>query len=374
MTYAFLIAAFNAFFFSVLLLQKRPKALHDKILIYWLIILGIYVGVYGLFANTLFTNFHLLSASFISLLMLHGPFLYFYISALIDEKFKLYGKNLLHFIPFALFNLFLLIGSLVPEISGRIRLDHVDTEHGVPLLFSFFLILTALSGPVYFILSIRLFKKLDINIFNNFSTIENINLDWLRKLVYSFGTVWTILMVVTSIHHVFHLFSWIFCTDGITLSLSAFIILIGYFGLRQVEIFSEHDANRFITVDKVKKYGGSNLKESDAVQYVEKLKNYMDAEKPFLNPNLNLPQLAKDLEIPSYQLSQVLNKNIELNFFDFINSYRVEEIKAKMADSKYDNLSLLGIAFESGFNTKSAFNRVFKKITGLTPSEYKKQL
>lgn len=100
----------------------------------------------------------------------------------------------------------------------------------------------------------------------------------------------------------------------------------------------------------------------------------MDAEKPFLNPNLNLPQLAKDLEIPSYQLSQVLNKNIELNFFDFINSYRVEEIKAKMADSKYDNLSLLGIAFESGFNTKSAFNRVFKKITGLTPSEYKKQL
>jgi AraC-like DNA-binding protein len=250
----------------------------------------------------------------------------------------------------------------------------VDTEHGVPLLFSFFLILTAMSGPVYFILSIRLFKKLDINIFNNFSTIENINLDWLRKLVYSFGTVWTILMVVASIHHVFHLFSWIFCTDGITLSLSAFIILIGYFGLRQVEIFSEKDTNRFITVDKVKKYGGSSLKESDAVQYVEKLKNYMDAEKPFLNPNLNLPQLAKDLEMPSYQLSQVLNKNIELNFFDFINSYRVEETKAKMADSKYDNLSLLGIAFESGFNTKSAFNRVFKKITGLTPSEYKRQL
>ena len=373
MKYIFLIAAFNAFFFSTLLLQKKPKAVHDKILTYWLVYLGVYAGIYGLFSNTLFTSFHLLSASFISLLMLHGPFLYLYISALIDERFKLYGKDMLHFIPFILFNLFLLIGSFSPEISERIRLDHSEVEHGASLLFNFFLILTALSGPVYFILSIKLFKKLDINIFNNFSTIENINLDWLRKLVYSFGAVWTILITVATIHHIFHLFSWIFCTDGLSLSLSIFIILVGYFGLRQREIFSGYDKNQFVTESKAIKYEGSGLKESDAILYVEKLKNYMDMEKPFLNPDLNLPQLSKDLGIPPHHLSQVVNKNIGLNFFDFINRYRIEETKAKMVDSRYSNLSLLGIAFESGFNSKSAFNRVFKNLTGETPTQYKKR-
>lgn len=100
----------------------------------------------------------------------------------------------------------------------------------------------------------------------------------------------------------------------------------------------------------------------------------MDTERPYLNPDLNLPQLAKDLDIPSHQLSQVINKNIGLNFFDFINSYRVEEIKAKIANPEYNKFSLLGIAFESGFNSKSAFNRVFKNLSGETPTQYKKRV
>lgn len=157
MKYIFLIAAFNALFFAALILQKK-KVLHDKILICWLIYLGLYTGIYALTSDTLFTDFYLLSASFISLLMLHGPFLYLYIYSLVDEKFQFCGKNLLHFIPFVFFNVYLFVGYLVPEISENIRLDHVDSEHGAPLLFTLFLLLTALSGPVYFVLSIKFFK------------------------------------------------------------------------------------------------------------------------------------------------------------------------------------------------------------------------
>src|SRR5680860_785492 len=120
MKYIFLIAAFNALFFAVLVLQKK-KALHDKILIYWLIYLGLYTGIYALFSNKLFIDFHILSASFISLLLLHGPCLFLYISALIDEKFEFNRKKLVHFIPFILFNLFIVIASFLPEISERIR-------------------------------------------------------------------------------------------------------------------------------------------------------------------------------------------------------------------------------------------------------------
>lgn len=371
MKYIFLIAAFNALFFAILIFQKK-KALHDKILICWLIYLGLYTGTYALLSDTLFTDFHLLSASFISLLMLHGPFLYLYIYSLVDEKIQIYRKNLFHFVPFILFNVFLLISSLLPEISENIRLDHIESEHGPPLFFVLFLILTALSGPIYFILSIRLFKKLDINIFNNFSTSENINLDWLRKLVYSFGAVWTVLMIFASLHHVLQLFSWIFCTDGLFLSLSVFIILIGYFGLKQKEIFIHYpdQSTEYITEPKIK-YAGVLLNEVDAENYVSKINHFMLTEKPYLDANLTLPHLATMLHIPSHILSRVINEKFGLNFFDFINQYRVEEVKTKINGPDFDNLSLLGIAFDCGFNTKSAFNRVFKKMTGLTPSEYK---
>lgn len=373
MTYIFLIATFNALFFAVMLVQKK-KALHDKILIYWLVYLGSYTGIYALLSNQLFTNFHLLSVSFISLLTLHGPFMYLYISALTDEKFKLQSKNLLHFIPFILFNAYLLIGLLLPELSGRIRLDHVESEHGAPLLFNFFLIMTALSGPGYFLLSIRLFKKLDINIFNNFSTSDHINLDWLKKLVYSFGTIWTILIIFATIHHIFHLFSWIFCTDGLFLSLSIFIILIGYFGLKQKEIFIQYPDTHIEYVTEPKtKYAGVMLKETDAELYVSKINHFLSTQKPYLDADLTLPQLATQLQIPSPLLSRIINEKFGLNFFDFINRYRVEEVKVKLGAPEFDHLSLLGIAFECGFNTKSAFNRVFKNLTGLTPSEYKKQ-
>ena len=81
MHYLFLIAGFNAIFFALLLFQKK-MARHDKILFCWLIYLGFYTGFYGLFSHKLFTAYHLLSASFVSLLMLNGPFLYLYISSL----------------------------------------------------------------------------------------------------------------------------------------------------------------------------------------------------------------------------------------------------------------------------------------------------
>jgi AraC-like DNA-binding protein len=372
MEYIFLIAAFNAFFFAVLLYQKRPMALHDKILVLWLCYLGLFTGIYGLFYYELFTKFPLLSASFISLLMMHGPFLYLYISSLVDKTKGFPVNNLFHFIPFFLFNLYLLITSFIPEISESIRLDHVEVAHEPPVIFLVFLILTALSGPLYFWISVRLFKTLDINIFNNFSYSEKVNPIWLRKLVYIFGIVWTFLMAIAAIHHVFHMFSWVFCTDGIALSLSVFIILMGYYGLKQKEIFSDSGNEPFVTKHNLKKYSGSGLKEEESKIYSLKLRTYMDTNKPYLNPDLNLPQLAKEIDIPSHYLSQVINENFGLNFFDFINRYRVDEIKAKIVDPDFNNFSILGIAFESGFNSKSAFNRVFKNIAGKTPSEYKK--
>ncbi|MCG9970908.1 helix-turn-helix domain-containing protein [Christiangramia crocea] len=264
---------------------------------------------------------------------------------------------------------------LFPEVSGRLRLDHVEQEQQAPWLFNFFLALTALSGPAYFLLAFKLFKDFDFQVKNNFSSREDVNPDWLRKLVYSFGAVWTVLIIVAVIHHVFNLFSWKFCTDGLFLSLSVFVIMIGYLGLKQKEIFIDypHKEIDYVT-DADTGYSNVLFEDAEANMYLKKIQGYMEQEKPYLNAHLSLPDLASQLEIPSHHLSRVINERLKLNFFDFINQYRVEEVKTKIANPKFDNLSLLGIAFESGFNSKSAFNRIFKKMTGSTPSAYKRSI
>ena len=373
MKFIFLIAAFNAFFFTVLLFQKKPRALHDYILIFWLTYLGAYIGVYAFYSHELFTHFQLLSISLISLLILHGPFLYYYILTLVSDKRQNSWKDLLHIIPFILFNLYILISSFNLSISEKLNIEKVSPGDNPPLFFSFFLIMTAFSGTVYFLLTIRLFKKLDINIFNNFSNSTNIDLYWIRKLILVFGVVWTALISVTVIHHIFHMFSMVFCTDGLFLSLSIFVILIGYFGLKQKVIFSSEEIIIAKEATKIQtKYSGSRLSDSEAKQYAGKLTDYMKSAKPYLNPDLSLPQLATELSISTHYLSQVINEQFNLNFFDFVNRYRVEAFKEKITDHEFRNFSLLGIAFECGFNSKSAFNRIFKQTSGTTPSQFKK--
>lgn len=374
MQFIFIIAVFNALFFTVLLIQKRPKALHDNILVGWLVYLGLYIGVYALYSHELFTHFNLLSISLLSLLMLFGPFLFGYLEALVTDKRRILLKDLLHLVPFILFNLYVLIASFSPDQAMKLNIEKIGPEYNPPILFIFFLITTAISGTVYFILTIRLFKRLDIQIFNNFSNATNIDLTWIRKLVLVFGIVWTTLIFVTVIHHVFQLFSMVFCTDGLFLSLSVFVILIGYFGLKQKIIYGNEDIVAPVEISNTQiKYAGSRLSVSEAKQLADQLNKHFDSSKSYLNPDLTLSQLATEIGISSHLLSQVINEQFNLNFFDFVNRYRVEEFKQRIVNPNYENYSLLGIAFECGFNSKSAFNRIFKKATSLTPSQYKEK-
>jgi AraC-like DNA-binding protein len=371
MKYIFYIAVFNAFFFALLLFQKKGRVIHDNILIVWLVYLGLFIGGYSLYSHDLFTHFNLLSANLISLFLLQGIFLYLYASRLVSKRNMFNKKKLLHLLPFAAFNLYILGASIFPDIANEIRIENIHTNVHPPILFLIFLIATLLSGPFYFVLTLNLFKKHNINIFNNFSSTENINLRWLRKLVIVFGIIWTVLIIITVIHHVFNLFSMVFCTDSLFLTLSVFVILIGYFGLKQKIIFENEHKQQPVFAEEKMKYSGSTLKEDEADKYTEQLGNYMQLEKPYLNPELTLAQLSSELSISSHHLSQIINEYFNLNFFEYINQFRVEEVKSRISNPKFENYSLLGIALDSGFNSKSAFNRIFKKTTNQTPSQFK---
>ena len=100
----------------------------------------------------------------------------------------------------------------------------------------------------------------------------------------------------------------------------------------------------------------------------------MDEDKPYLNPDLTLSELAKQLGISSNLLSQVINTCFGRNFNDFVNGYRVEAIKEKLQAGEQKTKSFLGIAFDCGFNSKATFNRTFKKFTQLSPSEFSRKI
>jgi len=153
--------------------------------------------------------------------------------------------------------------------------------------------------------------------------------------------------------------------------LSVSVFVIGFFAIKQsnVVIANEtHHKNKNQTPQKI-------VKSKDNEEYgkdIQKLKAYMENEKPYLEFQLSLAQLAQNLDWNSSHLSKILNKQLHKNFYEFVNHYRVEEVKNLLkSNSKYSNL---GIAFESGFNSKSSFHRIFKEFTGMTPSDYKKSI
>jgi AraC-like DNA-binding protein len=106
---------------------------------------------------------------------------------------------------------------------------------------------------------------------------------------------------------------------------------------------------------------------------VRRLLRLMEAEKLYLEPELTLPELAAKLSVSPHHLSQVINRETNKSFFDFVNEYRVQEAKRLLGSPKHSHLSILGIALDAGFNSKSAFYTAFGKHIGMTPSEFKKQ-
>lgn len=124
----------------------------------------------------------------------------------------------------------------------------------------------------------------------------------------------------------------------------------------------------------LKPYKNSSLNPQKRQEYKSKILAYMTKEKPYLNPEMTQSDLALEIDISSHHFSEVLYYNMEQNFYNFINSYRILEAQNLMKDSKYFDSKILAIAYDSGFKSKSTFNRIFKNHTGITPSEYRNQL
>jgi len=154
-----------------------------------------------------------------------------------------------------------------------------------------------------------------------------------------------------------------------------FIYLLAYFGLSQPSIFKKWDETKVqkedSSISDKPKYLKSKLGQSESEQILERLQGYMLESKAYLNAELSIKDVSDAMDLPQKILSQVINEQLEQNFFNFVNQYRVEEVKSKLKDPQQAQFTILALALESGFSSKSSFNNIFKKVTGLTPSSYK---
>jgi AraC-like DNA-binding protein len=155
------------------------------------------------------------------------------------------------------------------------------------------------------------------------------------------------------------------------------IYYVAYHSVRQREIYPFSDASReeIISLDDEPDPDQPKKKiipDDEIIEFKTQLILFMINRKPYLDPDMNLVKLAELFGTTSHRLSYIINTGFNKNFFNFINTYRVEEAKSLLLDPKMEQYSVLGVAFEAGFNSKTSFNKTFKQFTGVTPSDFKK--
>jgi len=367
----FLVGAVQAFFLAILLVSKKNKITADYILSIWLIFTGIPLFVYFFnFENYYQILYHseniptYLMIINIPFLLLQSPFLFIYVSYVVIDTKKFKAIYLLHFLPTLLFIIanYFIIGF---NIEQKETFDLYSYKY-YQLILVFFP-LTVILAFYYIIKSYLRIKKYKRKLYGQFSYTENIDFTWLKNLIIISSLVWIILLILASLFATSNIISQIH--NIVLIAVSIAIFAIGYFGFLRTDVFIKQLSEKENTNEIIPKQEKKETNEQ-TILIIEKLKNFMILEKPYLESKLTIKQLADKLEIQAHQLSAIINENLNKNFFDFINEYRVEEVKNQIKNNS--EYTLLGIAYECGFNSKSSFNRIFKKHTGKTPSEFQK--
>ncbi len=346
----------------LVLLFIKTKGKQYKILALFLfslasfIICGIYSKLYDLLANE---NLHFILYILYSFNYLIGPSFYFYIRSVATKSDRFRGINLIHFLPFFLiliFNpLFLHIPGSDIFLFGK---NFVADAYFVTV--TAFLHLQILTYLVYSLLILK--KHRQINEVDNKAKLGKSRFNWMKFLTYSLLVIWTLegLIYFYYIYFLVSLCLIKIVLAGLNFSLANIIVIVG---LKKPEIFNGEPSRS--------KYNKNILKEKEKHIFLQNLERYMETESPYLHPELSLNSMALKLNISPHQLSQLLNTVLSINFYDYINSYRIEAAKKLLLSCNSQQKTILEIIYEVGFSSKSVFNNAFKKHTGVTPTEFR---
>jgi AraC-like DNA-binding protein len=361
-----LLGIIQGFFIGLLLIMmKSPNLRANRFLGVLYFSFSISISHFFLLRTGLYYDLpHLIRVAFPSL-FLFGPLFYFYVRILTDRSTRLRAIHLLHLLPF-LITVLLSLPFYLSSVEAKLDyLENISDMEGVHLgmimggvqLFHIFAYVVAIR---------KILRRYDQRIKQTKSSIERINLRWLWLCTAFFIGVFGLIFVLIVLQAL-GVPTLEFYGIAIPIAVSFIIYFMGYLGLRQPEIFSASEET-----GSGKKYARSTLSPERAAQQLEKLQAFMTDNKPYLESELTLTRLAEQLDVPPHHLSQMLNESLSQNFFDFVNSYRVEEAKQLLQVPDKSAYTVLALAEEAGFNSKTAFNTAFKRFTGETPTEYRK--
>jgi AraC-like DNA-binding protein len=362
----FLIGAVQAFFLALVLAVKRPRNSPDKLLIGWMAFMGLHlVGVY-LGASGFYRQHPDWFGYDASFLLVQGPLLWAYIQLATRPDARVSAVWLLHLVPFVFFTIALTRMLQMPDVPDRytyIASVMADPNNLLLQIFGLFLHLHLIAYLVTSVWALRRFAK---KLPEEFSYSEGIDLSWLRAIVLGLAMVSLLILVGLLLNDVLAFVSHDFKAYMIYSAFALVPFYLMFQAIRQGIVYpysaeEEHQA----------RYVSSSLEKTTSQELASQLSEKMTTEKPYLNGKLTLAHLAGQLNIHPKLLSQVINENFKQNFFNYINQHRVEEVKRRIMSGKYHHLTLLGIALDCGFNTKSSFNSIFKKFTGTTPQAFK---
>ncbi len=300
---------------------------------------------------------------------LFGPLALFYVQACSQKGFQFKPILSLHFIPALLAIIYhfpFFLASKETKIEAFANL-FLRGDLGIPNWYA----LSRIFHPViYLIICIRIIWSYKKHLTNTTSLID---VTFHRWLLFFCGVL--LLPVIPAIIIALTNYRIISMTALIGL-LFLFIMSIHLAILIKPNLFHVFPHQMLILdseQEQKEKYENSTLQHTQKERYVETLLHYMETEKPYLLPDLTLSELSKQVNIPTHHLSQIINEKLNCNFLDFINQYRVKETQLKLLDPKCAHYTIISIAYDSGFNSKSTFYTAFKKQTMMTPNEYRRK-
>ncbi len=374
----FVIVIFQLFFISIFLYtHNKGRLLSNRLLATFFLCVSLNL-VDSFFA---LQKVYLLNPSFAGwgscLPLLFGPLLYLYARSVLYKEFWLAGKQWIHFLPFLMCFLVTEAGFLLQPREMKLTILNAVIERKLPMYVYWVSVFIFLQFFAYIFVSFVLIRQYKRIAENNFSDRQRTNVSWLFSTI-AFFTVCMLMAALngfiglTPLASYYYLFLFL-----IVVFVFIFINRVLLKALRSPEIFLLTEDVGNISENKpvsnTALYSGSSLTTETKNELLKSLQQCMEIKKPYLEPELNLRQLADLLSVKPKALSQVINEVLHQNFFEFVNSYRIEEAKRLLKNPADKKITVLEVLYESGFNSKSSFNTLFKKQTGLTPGEFKRK-
>jgi AraC-like DNA-binding protein len=309
----------------------------------------------------------------LSYLLAIGPLVFFYTSVLTIPDYRFKKSDLLHFLPVGLELLLQLILAFYSAVNDQ---QVYQTSLYLPFKIAE-LLFTAASVLYYVKRSLSLINRYELSLADYYSDHAHLTLAWLSQLIYYIRVLWVSWVLFEGVFVVF----WLFQLHYVAVYLMLYALLtvmtystywIGLKGFQAGMALSEKRFKIEIAVSASTNFF-AKMSAGDTAKIAGQLEAIMKTENLYRHENLSLQMLADRMQENPNLLSHVLNNTLHQSFYDYVNRYRVEEVKRKIHDPKYAHLKLIEIAFECGFNSKATFNRAFKKLEGVPPTTYRNE-